>query len=183
MQNDLTFFTNEPGSTLLDRFRKTLRDVRFFDILVGYFRTSGFDKLHESFATIEKIRILVGLNVDRKTFEIIDAYHAQTTLDFETHKRTKEIFSETVTTEMDNSPDSFETELGVKKFIEFLRSGKMEIKAYPTGNLHAKVYISRFSPSTWLSRTGCKNTGPPNSRMSSSADLRAISASCRTSGY
>ncbi len=144
MQNDLTFFTNEPGSTLLDRFKKTLRDVKFFDILVGYFRTSGFYKLHESFASIDKIRILVGLNVDRKTVEIIDAYHSQAKLDFESHKRTKEIFSETVTMEMDNSPDSFETELGVRKFIEFLRSGRMEIKAYPSGNLHAKVYISRF---------------------------------------
>src|SRR3972149_11603894 len=144
MQNDLTFFTNEPGSTLLDRFRKTLRDVKFFDILVGYFRTSGFNRLHESFAPIEKIRILVGLNVDWKTIEIIDAYHSQAKLDFESHKRTKEIFSQAVTAEMDHSPDSFETELGVRKFIEFLRSGKMEIKAYPAGNLHAKVYISRF---------------------------------------
>jgi len=34
--------------------------------------------------------------------------------------------------------------IGVRKFIEFLKSGKMEIKAYPSGNLHAKVYISRF---------------------------------------
>jgi hypothetical protein len=42
MQSDLTFFTNEPGPTLLDRFKKTLRDVKFFDILVGYFRNSGF---------------------------------------------------------------------------------------------------------------------------------------------
>ena len=144
MQKDLTFFTNDPGSTLLDRFRRTLRDVKFFDILVGYFRTSGFDRLHESFASIDKIRILVGLNVDRKAFEIIDAFHSQSTLDFESHKRTKEIFSTAVTEEMDRSPDSYETELGVRKFIEFLRSGKMEIKAYPSGNLHAKVYISRF---------------------------------------
>ncbi|MFH0799114.1 MAG: phospholipase D-like domain-containing protein, partial [Pseudomonadota bacterium] len=118
--------------------------MKFFDILVGYFRTSGFDKLHESFATIDKIRILVGLNVDRQAFEIIDACQSQSTLDFQSHRRTKEIFSEEVTTEMDRSPDSFETELGVRKFIEFLRSGKMEIKAYPSGNLHAKVYISRF---------------------------------------
>ncbi|MHB8910991.1 MAG: helicase-related protein [Syntrophales bacterium] len=144
MQNDLTFFTNEPGSTLLDRFQRTLRDVKFFDILVGYFRTSGFDGLHESFASIDKIRILVGLNVDRQAFEIIDAYQSQSTLDFESHKRTKEIFSAAVTKEMDRSPDSYDTEQGVRKFIEFLRSGKMEIKAYPGGNLHAKVYISRF---------------------------------------
>jgi len=32
MITDTTFFTNEPGSTLLDRFRKTLRDARYFDI-------------------------------------------------------------------------------------------------------------------------------------------------------
>jgi len=63
MQNDLTFFTNEPGSTLLDRFKRTLRDVKLFDIPAGYFRTSGFDKLHEPFATINRIRILVGLNI------------------------------------------------------------------------------------------------------------------------
>src|ERR1035441_9522862 len=101
MQTDLTFFTNELGSTLLDRFRKTLKDVRFFDILVGYFRTSGFFNLYESFESIDKIRILVGLNVDRKTFEIIDSHRSQTSLDFESYKRTKEIFSETVTAEMD----------------------------------------------------------------------------------
>jgi len=144
MQNDLTFFTNEPGSTLLDRFKKTLRDVKLFDILVGYFRTSGFEKLHESFTGIEKIRILVGLNVDRQAFEIIDAHQKQASLDFESHKRTKEIFSQNVTSEMEQSADNFETEEGVRKFIEFLRSGKIEIKAYPGGNLHAKVYISRF---------------------------------------
>jgi len=74
MNTDLTFFTNEPGSTLLDRFRKTLKDVRFFDVLVGYFRTSGFYNLYESFESIDKIRILVGLNVDRKAFEIIDTH-------------------------------------------------------------------------------------------------------------
>jgi hypothetical protein len=33
MQTDLTLFTNEPGSTLLDRFKKTLKDVQFFDVL------------------------------------------------------------------------------------------------------------------------------------------------------
>ena len=55
MNNDLTFFTNEPGSSLLDRFKKTLKDTQYFDVLVGYFRTSGFHQLYESFETIEKL--------------------------------------------------------------------------------------------------------------------------------
>lgn len=148
MQTDLTFFTNEPGATLLDRFRKTLKDVRHFDILVGYLRTSGFHQLCQSLETVEKIRILVGLNIDRKAFEIIDESRRDAPvgrLDFESHKRTKEIFAESLTEEMDHSQDSYETEIGVKKFIEFLQSGKMEIKAYPSRDIHAKVYISRFS--------------------------------------
>ncbi|TAL15880.1 helicase [bacterium] len=144
MHTDRTFFTNEPGFTLLDRFKKTLKDVQYFDVLVGYFRSSGFHQLYESLESIEKIRILVGLNVDRKIYEVLDYRPVQTYLDFESHKKTKEIFSLTLTEEMDNSPDNYETEIGIRKFIEFLKSGKMEIKAYPSGNLHAKVYISRF---------------------------------------
>ena len=57
MITDTTFFTNEPGYALLDRFKKTLKHVRYFDVLVGYFRTSGFYQLYESFEAIDKIRI------------------------------------------------------------------------------------------------------------------------------
>lgn len=42
MNTDLTFFTNEADATLLDRFRAMLRDVQFFDVLAGFFRSSGF---------------------------------------------------------------------------------------------------------------------------------------------
>ena len=72
MNNDLTFFTNEPGATLLDRFKAVLKHVQLFDVLVGYFRTSGFHRLYDVLESIEKIRILVGLKVDRSSFEIID---------------------------------------------------------------------------------------------------------------
>ncbi len=33
MTADLTFFTNEPDAALLDRFKATLRDVQFLDVL------------------------------------------------------------------------------------------------------------------------------------------------------
>ena len=42
MNSDLTFITNEKNQTLLDRFRVLIKDTRFFDVLVGYFYTSGF---------------------------------------------------------------------------------------------------------------------------------------------
>jgi HKD family nuclease len=144
MTNDLTFFTNEPDETLLDRFKATLNHVQYFDVLVGYFRSSGFHLLYESFEQIEKIRILVGLNVDRKTFEIIDHAQGQLHLNFESHQQTQNAFSSGLAQEMEHSPDTYDTEIGVKKFVEFIQSGKLEIKAHPSQNIHAKVYISRF---------------------------------------
>jgi len=142
--SDLTFFTNEPDATLLDRFVKTLNTAKHFDILVGYFRTSGFFRLYKSFESIEKIRILVGLNTDNKTLEIIED-SKQTTIDFETHRNTRLSFSSEVISELEKSEDSFDVEVGVRKFIEFLQSGKIEIRAYPSKDLHAKVYIIRFA--------------------------------------
>jgi hypothetical protein len=71
--NDLTFFTNEPGATLLDRFVTVLQNAKYFDILVGYFRSSGFFQLYKFFENIEKIRMLIGLGMDQRIFKIIDA--------------------------------------------------------------------------------------------------------------
>ena len=120
MRTDLTFFTNEPGAALVDRFKSTLRAVQFFDVLVGYFRTSGFYQLADSLESVEKIRILVGLNVDPKTFELIDTVRSQTNLDFNSHKDTRNAAMEAVVTEIDASSDEYNTEFGIKKFIEYL---------------------------------------------------------------
>lgn len=70
---DLKFFTNQPDRDLYTRFATVLKsNTQFFDVLVGYFRTSGFFKLYNSLESVEKIRILVGLNVDKFTVKIID---------------------------------------------------------------------------------------------------------------
>lgn len=143
-KTDLTFFTNEPGHSLLDRFISTLAGVEFFDVIAGYFRITGFHRLYKSLEQVEKIRILVGLSVDGKTHTLISRSGKQQKLDFESSGKTKEILQNSLTKEMDDSEDSFDTEIGARKFIEFLLSKKLEIKAYPTSNLHAKVYIGRF---------------------------------------
>jgi hypothetical protein len=41
-------------------------------MLVGYFRTSGFYLMYPTMENVEKIRVLVGLNVDGKTVQIIE---------------------------------------------------------------------------------------------------------------
>lgn len=142
--NDLTFFTNEEGHTLYDRFNKILNNnVQFFDILVGYFRSSGFYKMYKSMEKVEKTRILVGLNLDKKSVELIHEAKNINQIDFMSNIETKKYYSEEVNEEIEKSEDSKDVEIGIKKFIEFINSGKLEIRVYPHHPIHAKVYIMR----------------------------------------
>lgn len=157
---DLTFFTNEDNNNLLNRFKATLTDTQLFDVLVGYFRSSGFYQLYSSIESIEKTRILVGLGIDENAYQTINTYHTQTVIDFDSHSHAKKQFQSQLTSEIEQSDETDQhLEIGIRKFIEFLQSDcpdisqdkqnggngkKLEIRAYPTQNIHAKVYIGRF---------------------------------------
>ena len=159
MNTDLTFFTNKQDDTLVNRFKKTLQATKFFDVLVGYFRTSGFYQLYTELESVDKIRILVGLNVDHETIRLIDQSKIQHEFDFQAHKKAKQLAMNTTQEELNNSEDSYNVEQGVHKFIEYLtiacadpqadklhggNGKKMEFRVYPSENIHAKVYINRY---------------------------------------
>ena len=55
----------------------------------------------------------------------------------------KKEFTNRVTDEMDNSEDSYNVEKGIKTFIKWVQTGKMEMRIYPEAPIHAKVYIMR----------------------------------------
>ena len=129
MDDNLKFFTNEPEKDLYGKFQTLLRgDTNFFDVIVGYFRTSGFFLMCDALESVKKIRILVGLNVDKTTAQL-----------FTTIKVAKENFSTSVKDEFDNSDVTYDIERGVKKFLEWLASGKLELRLYTEAPLHAKV--------------------------------------------
>ncbi len=140
--SDLTFITNESGQTLLERFKVLIKDTDCFDVLVGYFYTSGFHALYQALDKTRKVRILIGIGTNKATLEFIEQSR-QTELPF-SHAETKEHFSALLVSEMTHAEDSRRVEEGVGKFLEWLQSGKLEIKVYPTENLHAKLYIMTF---------------------------------------
>ena len=145
MSTDTTFITNEGEKNLRERFRVLIKDTRFFDVLVGYFYTSGFYALYKSLESTDKIRILIGINTNKQTLDIIQKAQPPAQGVFElSHAETKEDFSNIVAGEMENSEDSSNVEEGVNKFIEWLQNGRLEIKAYPSENIHAKLYIMTF---------------------------------------
>lgn len=146
MSSDLTFLTNEPGKSLRDRFSDILKtDARFFDCLVGYFFMSGFYKLYPALENVEKVRILIGLQTDRSAYELLQEAREQGELPLQSHAAIIEKIPDSVLKEFENSADSAVIETGVHKFVEWVRSGKLEIKAYPGEKLHAKVYIMTFN--------------------------------------
>ncbi|MEA1976079.1 MAG: phospholipase D-like domain-containing protein [Bacillota bacterium] len=163
VHNDLTFFTNEEGINLYDRFNKVLKsNTKFYDMLVGYFRTSGFHLMYPAMDNVEKIRVLVGLNVDDRTITIIEKSNEEQ-MSFEmSHKEVKKEFTDDVTEEMENSEDSYRVEQGVKTFINWLQSGKLELRVYPNAPIHAKVYIMRKDMEKIPDQYGTVITGSSN---------------------
>lgn len=145
MTSDLTFFTNEPGRGLRDRFHAMLTDhTRFFDCLVGYFYLSGFHQLCSALEKTEKIRILIGLKTNQAAYDLIQEAKGQRELKFVSHAESKERLPQEILDELDKSDDSAHVEDGIAKFIEWLRSGKLQIRVYPSEKIHAKLYILTF---------------------------------------
>ena len=61
---DLTFITNEKNQNLANRFKTLIKETQFFDVLVGYFYTSGFYEIYKSLERTDQIRILIGINTN-----------------------------------------------------------------------------------------------------------------------
>ena len=143
MEGNLKFFTNEPERDLYSKFQTLLKgEINYFDVIVGYFRTSGFFRMCDALSKVEKIRIMVGLNVDKLTAQIV-AMEKSANLFSPTLKIAKENFGKSVKKEFDESEVTREIEYGVQKFLEWLKSGKLEIRIYTQASLHAKVYVMR----------------------------------------
>ncbi|MGL5057153.1 MAG: phospholipase D-like domain-containing protein, partial [Fusobacteriaceae bacterium] len=141
--DDLTFFTNEPNKTLAERFSKILANhTQYLDVLVGYFRASGFYEVYEALENTEKIRILIGIDTDSDVFKMI-SYAENIDALFLSHKDVKNIVNNKIINEMEKSEDSLKVENGIKKFIQLIQERKLEIRVYPKEKIHAKVYIMR----------------------------------------
>ena len=174
---DLTFITNEPGRILKDRFNVLGKESRFFDCLIGYFYLSGFRLIYPALEKADRIRILVGIGMGRKGYESVEESKQK---NWHTSYETKQIVEEEVKEEMEESEDDKDVELGVKKFIEWIKNKKLEIRAYPS-DIHAKLYIFTFpqgyidvgriiTGSSNLTRSGLKENLEFNVELKNPAD-------------
>jgi superfamily II DNA/RNA helicase len=153
MNTNLSFITNEENQSLKERFRALIKDTSFFDCLVGYFYSSGFHAVYPALENTDKIRILIGIGTNRQTFDMLGQANKQpqSVFDF-SHAETKQKIENLVENEMADSEDNRNVEEGVHNFIDWIKKEKLEIRAYPSQKIHAKLYIMTF-------REGDRDTG------------------------
>lgn len=135
-------FTNRDGNTLIKKFEGVftyMHGIACFDILVGYFRASGYFQIRPLLEKIPKVRILVGINVDRLTKD----YHDRGQQFLQDSNLTREEFIHEIIKNIQDADYDEQTESGIIQFINDLIDEKVELRAHPSKNIHAKVYIFR----------------------------------------
>ena len=139
------FFTNNEENTLIKKFEGVFTynpNIEYFDALVGYFRASGYFRVRPFLDRVPKIRILVGINVDRLLAEA-----QKSGLEFfKNHDKTRDEFIEGIQKDIAEASYDRATEMGILQFIDDIIQKKIEVKAHPDKKIHAKVYILRPEP-------------------------------------
>ena len=138
-------FTNRNGNTLIKKFEGVfmyMHGIACFDVLVGYFRASGYFQIRPLLDRIPKVRILVGINVDRLTKD----FHDRGQQFLQDSNLTRQEFIHEATNNIQDADYDEETEKGIIQFINDLIDKRIELRAHPDKTIHAKVYIFRPDP-------------------------------------
>lgn len=146
------FFNNQDetdcGKSLFDRFRAVFNSnvtPREFLAVSGYFRSSGYFKVREAMReSVEKIRILVGIEADR-----LAALHQPGLLNFEGDAQARSQFFDAQARDVLEARYAEDVERGMLQMVDDMRTGRLEMRLYPQRNLHAKFYI--FLPANFNS--------------------------------
>jgi len=157
------FFTNSGENTLLKKFEGVFKftSVYQFDALIGFFRSSGYFRIRKFLENVNQIRILVGIDVDHL---ISDAAKKGLEFNFNTDI-TREEYLKELKEDIQNADYSKDVEEGILQFINDIIIGKIQVKAHPDKNIHAKIYI--FRPKEWNEHnSGSVITGSSNLSIS-----------------
>lgn len=97
--------------------------------------------MYKDLESVNEIRILVGLNVDKVTGNIIDQYNNY--ISSVSFKEGEKIIENNIREEYEETDVAENINDSVKKFLEWLKSGKLKIRMFTEFPIHAKIYIMR----------------------------------------
>lgn len=100
------------------------------DIATGYLEIGGLLTLDAHWQKLDKIRIILGNEVTKRTKDVIDAAVAA-------------ILSK-LRNSIDHEQEHNEFLIGVPAILDAMKSGKIECRVYDKSKFHAKAYITYF---------------------------------------
>ena len=133
-------FTNRDGNTLMKEFEGILSNnpqVKNLDAVVGFLRASGYFTLRPFLDNINKVRILIGIDVDK----YIARAHQKGELFFGAEEEVKEECLRKLKEDIEQSHYSKQVEDGMLQMVQDMIDGKLELRAHPSKKIHAKLYI------------------------------------------
>ena len=134
------FFTNRDGNTLMDEFEGILSNnpqVKNLDAVVGFLRASGYFSLRPFLDGINKVRILIGIDVDK----YIARANQKGELFFGAEEEVKDETLNLIKQDIEQSNYTKQVEDGMIQMLQDLIDGKLELRAHPSKKIHAKLYI------------------------------------------
>jgi hypothetical protein len=126
------FLTNQGENTLSKRLEKILPLTEGFDCLVGYFFISGFFRLYPALEPVSKIRILIGLKNEQVIHGLIRIANDDLEQGAPSTAEIKNTFGGMMRSELIEAQDSLAIETGIRKFIEWIRSGLHPVPRTPS---------------------------------------------------
>ena len=133
-------FTNKDGNTLMKEFEGVLQNnpqIRNLDAVVGFLRASGYFSLRPFLDSINKVRVLIGIDVDKYIAEAA----RQGKLFFGAEDDVKQDCLRQIRKDIESSNYKKEIEDGMFQMVQDLLDGKLELRAHPSKKIHAKIYV------------------------------------------
>lgn len=134
------FFNNENGNTLFEKLKGIAAGMGLnfhtFQAVSGFFRSSGYFKLRAELKDVQRIQILVGINIDN-----IFRKHNKAEFFMGDPEEARKAFSKDYIEDVKNAEYADEVENGILQLAQDLADGRVEMKMHPTRNLHAKFYL------------------------------------------
>ena len=134
------FFTNRDGNTLMKEFEGILTNnpqVKNLDAVVGFLRASGYFSLRPFLDGINKVRVLIGIDVDKYIAKAAKQGRLFMGAAEEVKEESMRLFRE----DIERSEYSKQVEEGMLQMYQDMLDGKLELRAHPSKKIHAKIYI------------------------------------------
>lgn len=139
-QSNSHIFTNQNGNTLMKEFEGVLQhnpQIRNLDAVVGFLRASGYFSLRPFLDSINKVRVLIGIDVDKYIAEAA----RQGKLFLGAEDDVKQDYLRQIRKDIESSYYRKEIEDGMFRMVQDLLDGKLELRAHPSKKIHAKIYV------------------------------------------